>query len=84
MNLTQLDPATIIKYMGRTGRWETWAAASFDGRWSYGREDDTTTPWIVTDRHAQAADPINYRPEWFGTLRAARRWTATQERKAAA
>lgn len=38
----------VRKARGRSGRAEIISAASEDGTWTYDREDDTRTLWVVT------------------------------------
>ena len=66
-----LTPVNITKRARnfRTGKPETWAAESRDGRWTYGREEMTGTPWIV--EHRETGEQ-----RWFGTLNAGRAATA--------
>lgn len=70
---TPLDPAKTVRLPGRSRRMEVWIATSVDGRWTYGREEDTGTTWTVRDNHADRLSG-----EWFSSLAAARRWTAEQ------
>lgn len=73
--MTKLDPARTTRHRNhRTGRDEIWETVSADGRWAYERQEESTTPWVVDDLHAGDESEL----EWFGTLAAARRWTAQQ------
>lgn len=58
----------------RTGCVQTWAATSKDGRWCYVRTEERGTPWRVTDLTTH--QDTN---ELFGSLGAARAWTALPE-----
>lgn len=51
---------------------EIWSAVSTDHRWIYDRTEETTTPWECT--YAPTGQTVV-----FGTLDAARRWTARDE-----
>jgi hypothetical protein len=57
-----------------TTRLEVWEATSADGRWRYVREDEPGTPWCVVDIAAGHREP-----DVFGSLGAARAWTALPE-----
>lgn len=74
--MTPLDRMTADRRRNlRTGQLQIWAAVSADNRWVYSREEMPTTPWIVTRRG-------EWGEQWFGTLIAARRWTAEFDAKA--
>jgi len=68
--MTFLDRTRTTRHRSlRTGQLQIWGAVSADHCWVYSREEMPTTPWIVTKRG-------EWGEQWFGTLTAARRWTA--------
>jgi hypothetical protein len=74
--MTPLNKAKTVRRRNlRNGQLQIWEATSADNRWIYGREEMPTTPWIVTRRG-------EWGEQWFGTLMAARRWTAEFDAKA--
>lgn len=73
--LTPLDPAKTERHRTFRGRLQTWEATSADGRWCYVREETAGTVWRVVDLSAGRHE----HPDVFGTLGAARAWTALPE-----
>jgi hypothetical protein len=73
--MTPLDKTKTVRFLGRSGRREVWHAVSADRHWTYSREEMPGTPWLVTRRG-------EWGEQWFGTLMAARRWTAGFDAKA--
>jgi hypothetical protein len=73
--LTPLDPAKTERARNlRSQRTQVWEATSADGRWCYQRTEEPGTPWRVTDLTANGIAS-----ELFGSLGAARAWTALPE-----
>lgn len=69
--MTPLDATKTVRRPGRSHHQEIWEATSADGQWAYARIETSGTPWIARNTTTGAED-------WFGSLSAARRWTAEQ------
>jgi hypothetical protein len=71
---TALAPITKTVFHGsfRTGRPECWEAVTRDGQWTFARNEEPGTPWLVY--HGSEVEPRAY----LGTLRACRAWVAAR------
>lgn len=75
-NLTPLDTSKTVRHPGQRGL-EVWEAFSADGQYAYIRFEDEGTTWQVKYL------PTGFLfPDFFGSLGAARKWTASDDAKA--
>jgi hypothetical protein len=69
--MTPLDPTRTRRAPTyRAGKRQIWEAVSRDGRWAYVRMEMPGSPWVITNLKTEQT-----RPDFFGTLSAARRET---------